>query len=506
MPQRHEIVQAHLRRMLEQPDFPVFSEHIQEVMLRVDDEETSLRQITNVILKDFSLTLKVLRTANSSTYNRSGKPILTVTHAVALLGLENIRDLACGMMLFQHFQSVSTGLKELMLMSLISASHGRVTANRVGYPRPEEAYLCGMFRNLGEVLVACYLPKKYARILVQMKNHGSNEKEAGMDVLRCTYADLGEAAVQHWQMPRKVGGCIKAEYPRLTKAVNTEGGILEALSSFSTGLTSAIYRRESSGIRARLNHLLETHGPILSVRLEDIEAIAEEAVEETKATFDLLRVPLDDLRLRKQTELAIETMVREGEPIEEGPAAAEASGLELLESLTEEVAARLSSGEDFEPTNAILMILEALYRGVPFERDAFGLVAPDHSSVRGRLGLGHRIDELLEGFQFALSARSGPLAVALLRQQDLWVADDDGGDWAPVRPMGARSFGLFPVVVDRVAVGCFYAEQQWPMKLEGPVRDLISRLRDLAATAIQMTRTASQTQPSSMTSLPTPSS
>jgi len=488
---RQYIVSAHLKRLLARPDFPAFSEHIQEVMLQVGNEESSLRQVTNVILKDFSLTVKVLRTANSPYYNRSGRTILTVTHAVALLGLETIRDLAGGMMLFQHYRNVSPGMKELMLLSLLSASHARVTAKRVGYPLREEAYLCGMFRNLGEVLTACYLPRKYASILVDMKERGRGERESALRVLRCTYEDLGVAVARHWHIPDKVTTCIRAEYPRLTKTVSTETDLLEALTSFSHGLTTAIHRKGPEGIRARLNYLLETHGPLIAVKLEDLQAIADEAISETKSTFDVLRVPLNELQLRKQMELAMETAVMEDLPDDDDDHRAYAPGSDLLTSLTAEVAALVRGSDDFDLTNAILMALEALYRGVPFDRVLFALVAPDHSSVRGRLGLGDRIDVLLENFQFPLTSSAGPVALALLGKQDLWVTDGGYSEWAFLRLTRPSCFGIYPVVVGGVVVGCFYVENRKSMRLDRRTQLALTRIRDLAAEAIKRARGSS---------------
>jgi HD-like signal output (HDOD) protein len=94
-------------------------------------------------------------------YNRSGRPILSVAHAASLMGMQAIRDVAAGTMLFEHFRKRSPGVRELMILSLLSANHAREAAQKLGFARPEEAYLCGMFRNLGEILVACYLPEDY---------------------------------------------------------------------------------------------------------------------------------------------------------------------------------------------------------------------------------------------------------------------------------------------------------------------------------------------------------
>ncbi len=55
-------------------EFPALSHSIEQVLLKVD-EEVSIQHITNVILKDYSLTLRILRTANSALNNRSGRQI-----------------------------------------------------------------------------------------------------------------------------------------------------------------------------------------------------------------------------------------------------------------------------------------------------------------------------------------------------------------------------------------------------------------------------------------------
>lgn len=476
--------------MVNQSDFPVFAEHMQEVMMRAASEETSLRQITNIILKDLSLTLKVLRTANTAFYNRSGKSILTVTHAAALLGMEAIRDLAGSMILFQHFRNKSGGLKKLMLLSLVTASHARVTAKRVRYQKLEEAYLCAMFRNLGEVLVACYLPLEYAAILARIGDRGSGERDACLQVLHCTFEDLGEGVTKHWNMPQKVADCMRSEHLRLSKAARTDTDTLEALTAFSHGLTAAIHRYDPKGARARLDHLLETYGPILNIRREDIQEIATAAIEETKSTFHQLKVPLDDLKLHRQMETVMAALEEETEEPVPAPDVPEMPpGEVLLEGLAHEVESLLDSESKFELTNAILMILEALYRGVPFDRVLFGLVAPDHTQVAGKLGLGDGIDELVDKFQFSLSDRSTPVSIALVERQDLFASDGRFEDSELVRLTGAACFGLYPVVVDRVVVGCLYFDRKSPVEpLKRSVGRLVSRLRSLMAEAIETSR------------------
>ncbi len=480
---RVQKTQACLNEIATRPDFPAFAAHIQEVMCSAADEDHSLRYITNVILRDYSLTLKVLRTANSSFYNRSGRAIHSVTHAIALLGLDSIRQLAGGLALFEHFRQVSPGLRELMLLSLLTASHAGQTAERVGYARREEAYLCGMFRNLGELLVACYFSRDYAAILARMSERRVTERQASLHVLGFTFEDLGQAVARYWNMPEGVTRCMAP--PAGLRAADP----LDLIAGFSHGLTNAVYRRGPDNAHLRVKLLLEDYGRTLGLVEEDVREITQRAIGETQEAFAAVKVPVNDLRLRKQMESALTTLAR-------SPAQASSetvtSDEELLEKLVAEVEELAAAAEEPDLNHVILAVLEAILRGGRFDRVAFCLVNPEHSEIHGRIGLGEGVDELLEKFRFPLSLRGGPIAAALLRKIDLVADSEREGRYEEfLKSVGAASFGLFPLVVDRVVVGCLYFDRtsaQAPP--DDDTRRLLVKLRDLCAAAIRRKRAA----------------
>ena len=102
-PTRKERVQACLDKILKDQDLPTFSHHISKVMGVIGNEELSLRHLNNIILRDYSLSLAVLRRANSAYYNRSNRQICSVAHAITLLGIEAVRSLAATLILFEHY-------------------------------------------------------------------------------------------------------------------------------------------------------------------------------------------------------------------------------------------------------------------------------------------------------------------------------------------------------------------------------------------------------------------
>ncbi|MDH5553345.1 MAG: HDOD domain-containing protein, partial [Nitrosomonas sp.] len=69
------------KRMNEQGDFPALLKSAQLLNKSLEDKDRNTSEITNAILKDFTLTRKVINLANSAVYSGSGKEITTITHA-----------------------------------------------------------------------------------------------------------------------------------------------------------------------------------------------------------------------------------------------------------------------------------------------------------------------------------------------------------------------------------------------------------------------------------------
>lgn len=90
-----------------------------------------------------------------------------------------------------------------MLLSLLTANHARATATRLQL-QSEEAHLCGMFRNLGEVLIAGHFPDDYQRIRTLMRDDNRTESAATKQVLGFPYVDLGAEVSRHWGLPDAV--------------------------------------------------------------------------------------------------------------------------------------------------------------------------------------------------------------------------------------------------------------------------------------------------------------
>jgi HD-like signal output (HDOD) protein len=439
-----------LDRLRSADDFPAVSGRVQQLMDVLGDEDASVQQLTNLIIQDYSMTVKLLKMANAFQFNRSNTPLVSVTHAIFLMGVQAVRELASSIVVFEHFQRRSPGLRQLLMLSLLSANHAREVAGRSGMVRAEEAYLLGMLRNLGEVLVACYFPEEYTAVLNDMAETRSLARVSCRRILQFEYEELATAVVRDWHM--------SALSRVMSEPRNDRRDPSEAVVSFAHDLTSAVYRHASAPSHQAVTLLMQKY-VCLGLKRDDVAAVLEAGVRGTSETFAQARVRLDDLQLKHQMaaalvepHLAEEAPRRAGSPHMMSPADLERSIAEVYRAIEH---------EQLDLNKMILMILEATLSAGGFDRAMLALVAGSRREICGRLGLGMKSDDLIRRFRFVLGVTGGPVGTALSRAQELMVAKS--WELLPeeqllMRQLNAGALVMLPLVVDGRLMGALYVD------------------------------------------------
>ncbi len=472
-----------VKRIFHGEGVPPFCNHAKEVMVRtLDLDDGSSKELVRIILKDVGLASHVLRLANSAMYNHSGRAIMSIAHAVILMGWLEVRNMVSAVRYIEHFAHHSPSLRELVLGSVITAVQCRDVAAAVGYPRPEEAYICGLFRNLGEVLIACHYPREHSRIILAMEQDKIPERTACMQVLDFFWDDVGVRVASAWQMPRPVRHSMDAS---LTAGFSLDR-CLASVTNYSHNLTQSLYRKGASLDTMHLETVLDPWGQPALVPVRDLCRIVDSAVVETKATFAALQIPTETLRLSSQAERARQALdslsnfaTADLSPLEE---AIQTAALALVHA-------------DLDLTPFISGLLDAMHNA-GFERVVFGLMNEDLSYMRGRLASADNVDDLLNQFQFPTDGADGPIRAALHRKEDIFVdrsRDTRYDASALVTALNPGGFALLPIVIERKTAGCLYADLHGTPRGFDRIRPACSRVRDLIAQAIQ--KRAAQSSP-----------
>ena len=78
-------------------DMPVFSGTVTSVTDAVNSERTSASDVAQIVLKDASLTTRLLKVSNSFHFNPTKQQINTVSRAVMVMGFDQVRALTLSM-------------------------------------------------------------------------------------------------------------------------------------------------------------------------------------------------------------------------------------------------------------------------------------------------------------------------------------------------------------------------------------------------------------------------
>jgi HD-like signal output (HDOD) protein len=283
-PKRDRLAQ-YVTHLVGDSHLPLFSKRLIDILALGTQDRTSAHKLADLVLEDYALTVNVLRMANSFHYNRSNRPIENVSHAIVVLGMDTVRKLASTLVYFLAFENRSTNLRELMIQSMLSAHVAGVAAEKIAYPRREDAYLAAMLLNLGEVLVACHSPEQYIAIRADIRD-GRPASEACSRKLGFTYDAVARAVGRHWRLA-----------PELASIWDESGAPpqLAALARLGNELARLMYR-PSTKHEAHMQLLVFRHGYTLRLKEDDLPGIWERAVEETRAMFGTLGVMVGSSR------------------------------------------------------------------------------------------------------------------------------------------------------------------------------------------------------------------
>ena len=131
-----------------------------QVLLRILDaihgDHADFQQLASIIHHDTAMTARLLGIANSSYYGRS-KACQSVDRALLLLGTDTVKTIVITAAIKQFFHRFNPQhapfVKAFWRRSLVSANFAHILANLTGYSAPDEAYLCGLLMDVGQLIL-----------------------------------------------------------------------------------------------------------------------------------------------------------------------------------------------------------------------------------------------------------------------------------------------------------------------------------------------------------------
>jgi HD-like signal output (HDOD) protein len=193
----------------------------------VENPESSFAEFGHIISKDTALTARLLKIVNSSFFGFSSK-VETISHAVTIVGMVQLRDLALVTAIINNFKGIpkdAVNMQSFWRHSIAAGLAGRVIGVYLKEANPERFYVLGLLHDLGRLLLYLAIPEQMSRVLIKY-SHGGLLHEAESDVLGWDHAEAGGRLLRKWNLPdRLVEGVLYHHNPSLAPRFPLEAAV-----------------------------------------------------------------------------------------------------------------------------------------------------------------------------------------------------------------------------------------------------------------------------------------
>lgn len=254
----HSTIEFLMRRMQRKKDFPSISRTLSDInRLTGEGSSASADKLANVILRDLALTSKLLKLVNSAYYGARVAEVTSISQAVVILGVKQVRMTANSLSFFGHLRGDSEELKDSMTRSFLAGLIARHLAKQQRMGDAEEAFICGMCQNLGENLAMYYFAEDYADIRELRQNKQLDKTAASRGVLGVSFSELGAAVARVWNLPKSIIHAIRGMPAGPVVAPTDETEKLRDLAVFANRLCEALQHEDAALVDQQLDAVLE---------------------------------------------------------------------------------------------------------------------------------------------------------------------------------------------------------------------------------------------------------
>ncbi len=492
---------ANIFAKINMSELPAMSSNVQELIAISNSTRSAAYDLSKVILKDYSLTNKVLQVVNSAYYSL-GRHISSISKAVTILGFDAVRDLAMAIALFEDF--IKSGVEKeeiskLLTRSFLSGLQARELVVSKNFSiQPEEAFICSLLHHLGKIITCIYLPDIYSEIEERV-GRGADEEEVTKELLDgLTYAELGVEVATFWNMSDKVVSSMGMD-PAKPKNKSDSDKYLQNLVVFTNEFTEQV----CSGTNVEL--LFKKYGKMMESDLEEMVELFSKSVEASEEISDSIRYGLSKLNVHRRLEAveqknftkiegerhpATKHGEKPQEDIEElAPLPSTTKSVnDFVRELTETLMADELKLDEF-----YVNLLEALYRCIGFDRVIMGILAIQASkiSVMGRYGLGDIDAGGVSTFDHPMTNREQAIPRCLTACKDMAIPPNSRGAFPGNFQylVKNRLVYLFPVCVEKKPIALLYLDRRMGRpKLDNEELKSVRLFRDFAVMAIRKLR------------------
>lgn len=190
---------------------PALSPTATQLLGRLARRNCEVHELAVLIERDPLLSAQILGIANSAAFGRI-QPISSIQHAITMIGLGAVRKFALARSISNLFGkrkiAPSFSMTRFNLHSVATGMFLELLAEVVPLEDAEDAFLAGLFHDVGKLVIAVALPAQYEEILGTAALTCEPILEIERRVLEFDHTELSALAVDYWGLGETIRAAV----------------------------------------------------------------------------------------------------------------------------------------------------------------------------------------------------------------------------------------------------------------------------------------------------------
>lgn len=182
---------------------PTLPDTFYRLSAAIKDENVSFSEIGEIISLDPALTVHLLKVVNSSFYGFSSQ-IDTVSHALSVIGTEQLTQLVLATMVMGRFRQIPGGLMDLRAFWQHSIGCGlaaRSIAVLGGHSNVERFFVAGLLHDIGRLVMCLKTPALFRQALEFSRKSGDRLYKSEAKCFGFDHSMVGGSLLKAWNLP-----------------------------------------------------------------------------------------------------------------------------------------------------------------------------------------------------------------------------------------------------------------------------------------------------------------
>ncbi len=167
------------------------------------DPRSSFKEFSGIIGNDPALAARLLKIVNSPFYGLESE-VETITHALGVVGTEQLTELVLATSVTEQFSELSeklVSMDQFWRHAIACGVTAKIIATWHGERNLESYYLAGMLHDIGSLVIYKKFPEESIKVLERCKQNKEYLFDVEREVFGSSHARVGGELLKGWGLP-----------------------------------------------------------------------------------------------------------------------------------------------------------------------------------------------------------------------------------------------------------------------------------------------------------------